>query len=48
MCLRPNELENKFNQLIKNYYINADCPYGDGKSSIHVADLISLQSDVNE
>ena len=33
MCLSPDELENKFDQLIKNYYINADCPYGDGKSS---------------
>mgnify|MGYP003114024913 CR=1 FL=1 len=46
MCLSPNELENKFNELIDEYNINVKCPYGDGKSSIHVADLISPQSDV--
>ena len=36
MCLTPDKLENKFNELVKNYTINADCPYGDGKSSLKI------------
>jgi UDP-N-acetylglucosamine 2-epimerase (non-hydrolysing) len=32
MCYEPNMLSNIVDEIIDNYEINEDCPYGDGKS----------------
>ena len=40
LCSSPNKLESKFGKLIKNYYIDEICPYGDGKSSLKVKNII--------
>ena len=40
LCSSPNELKAKFGKLIKDYYINAMCPYGDGKSSIIIKNIL--------
>ena len=36
----PTVLESKFGELIKSYYIDAPCPYGDGKSSFKIKDIV--------
>ena len=41
LCASPNELKGLFDYLIKNYYINTLCPYGDGYSSQKVKQIIS-------
>ena len=33
LCKSPHQLKEIFGSLIKNYYINQNCPYGDGQSS---------------
>jgi len=33
LCKSPQQLKEIFDSLIKNYYINQNCPYGDGQSS---------------
>ncbi len=33
LCKRPNELKKLFDKLLKNPYINTECPYGNGDSS---------------
>lgn len=33
LCKAPQQLKEIFDSLIKNYYINQNCPYGDGQSS---------------
>ena len=33
LCKTPQQLKEIFDSLIKNYYINQNCPYGDGQSS---------------
>jgi UDP-N-acetylglucosamine 2-epimerase (non-hydrolysing) len=33
LCSHPNFLSGLFGDLIENYYINTECPYGDGYSS---------------
>ena len=40
LCSSPNKLESKFGKLIENYYIDAPCPYGDGKSSFKIKSII--------
>ena len=40
LCSSPNELKDKFGVLIKDYYINRMCPYGDGRSSLKIKNLI--------
>ena len=40
LCSSPNKLESKFGKLIENYYIDAPCPYGDGKSSYKIKSII--------
>lgn len=40
LCPSPDELKNKFERLIKDYYINMPCPYGDGKSSFKIKNII--------
>lgn len=32
MCEEPNKLEKVLDGMIKNYIVNAECPYGDGRS----------------
>lgn len=41
LCPSPKELNLKFGNLIKNYYINEKCPYGDGKSSLKIKNIIN-------
>jgi len=40
ICKNPNELKEIFGELIDNYYINNKCPYGDGKSSIKIKNIL--------
>lgn len=40
ICDSPDKLNNLFNTLIKDFRINKDCPYGDGKTSIRVKSII--------
>jgi len=40
LCPSPNKLKIKFGSLIDNYYINEICPYGDGKSSLKIENLL--------
>ena len=40
ICKSPIKLANIFGLLKENYYINNICPYGDGKSSIKVKNII--------
>ncbi len=40
LCPSPDELKNKFGRLIKDCYINMPCPYGDGKSSFKIKNII--------
>lgn len=40
LCPSPKELTNKFVKLINNYYIDANCPYGDGQSSLKIKNII--------
>jgi len=40
LCSSPNKLESEFGKLIENYYIDASCPYGDGKSSFKIKSII--------
>jgi len=40
LCSSPNELKEIFDLLIKDYYIDSNCPYGDGFSSEKVIQLI--------
>ena len=40
MCLSPNKLKKLFELLNKEFYINMPCPYGDGKSSEKIKELL--------
>ena len=40
LCESPKNLEVLFNNLLKNYYIDLPCPYGDGKSSIKIVEIL--------
>jgi UDP-N-acetylglucosamine 2-epimerase (non-hydrolysing) len=40
LCGTPDKLENMFDELITNYEINEDCPYGDGKSSEKIIKIL--------
>ena len=40
LCPSPRDLIGKFEELINDYYINVDCPYGDGKSSLKIKNLL--------
>ena len=42
LCSSPDELGDKFNELIDNYHINANCPYGDGLSSEKILNILIL------
>ena len=44
LCESPSGLSELFGKLINNYYINTECPYGDGKSSEKVVDIIRKES----
>ena len=41
ICESPDHLFNMFDHLFKNYKINQECPYGDGKSSIKIKKIIN-------
>jgi UDP-N-acetylglucosamine 2-epimerase (non-hydrolysing) len=40
MCKTPNDLFPLFDKLIKNYYIDSPCPYGDGMASERIKNII--------
>jgi len=40
LCPSPEGLASKFGELIDNYYIDAMCPYGDGKTSLKIKKII--------
>lgn len=40
MCDSPNDLYDLFGKLIENPYISENCPYGDGKTSEKVLDIL--------
>ena len=40
LCPKPEELSFIFEKINKNYIINSHCPYGDGKSSFKIKDII--------
>jgi len=42
LCYQPYSLKELFNNLIDNYYIDADCPYGDGKSAHRIKEILRL------
>jgi UDP-N-acetylglucosamine 2-epimerase (non-hydrolysing) len=41
LCNTPKDLKYLFEDLINNSYIDADCPYGDGKSSYKIKKVIN-------
>jgi len=40
LCPEPSELPILFDNLIKNYYIDTACPYGDGEASEKILNII--------
>jgi UDP-N-acetylglucosamine 2-epimerase (non-hydrolysing) len=40
LCPKPEELNVIFEKINKNYIINSNCPYGDGKSSLKIKSII--------
>jgi UDP-N-acetylglucosamine 2-epimerase (non-hydrolysing) len=40
LCPKPEELNVIFEKINKNYIINSNCPYGDGKSSLKIKNII--------
>lgn len=40
ICSSPKKLNNIFETLIKDYYINNICPYGDGTSNLKIKNII--------
>ena len=41
LCKSPNDIFDIFKHCFENYYIDAQCPYGDGKSSEKIIGIIS-------
>ena len=40
LCPSPGDLMGTFGGIIDDYYININCPYGDGKSSLKIKNLL--------
>lgn len=40
LCSSPNNLASKFGSIKDSHYIDANCPYGDGQSSIKIKNII--------
>jgi len=40
MCGEPELLEDLVEEINKNYYVNAECPYGDGDSWVKITKLL--------
>jgi len=40
MCKLPKELHSLFEIINKNYSVDSECPYGDGKSSIKIKNIL--------
>lgn len=47
ICQSPDLLKDKFDSLIEKYYINTECPYGNGFSSEIVVELIRKEGGLN-
>jgi len=43
LCKNPKNLTSIFNEINNNYIINEGCPYGDGKSSVNIKNIIEQQ-----
>ena len=42
LCSSPEKLEKLFDNLIKNCYINGECPYGDGNSAQKIKKILNV------
>ena len=40
MCGDPELLENLFQEINNNYYVNSECPYGNGKSWENIKNIL--------
>jgi UDP-N-acetylglucosamine 2-epimerase (non-hydrolysing) len=40
LCHRPEQLKNLFDSVKNNYYINEECPYGDGTTSLKIKQIL--------
>ena len=40
MCKSPKELHSLFEIINKNYSVDSECPYGDGKSSVKIKNIL--------
>lgn len=45
ICRHPKELRNIFNKIKVNYKVNKPCPFGDGKTSHKILDILLKLSD---
>ena len=41
LCKDPNNLEFLFEEIVNNYFINSECPYGDGRSSEKILKILN-------
>lgn len=41
LCKDPNNLELLFEEIASNYFINSECPYGDGRSSEKILKILN-------
>tara|TARA_Y100000004_G_scaffold45659_1_gene50111 strand:+ start:890 stop:1906 length:1017 start_codon:yes stop_codon:yes gene_type:complete len=46
LCKSPDDLENMFYDIINDYKINEECPYGDGKSSERIINILKEKTNV--
>ena len=46
LCKSPDDLENMFYGIINDYKINEECPYGDGKSSERIVNILKEKINV--
>lgn len=45
LCEEPGDLQKMFSQLLTNYKINDNCPYGDGKSSEKIYEILKAKNE---
>lgn len=41
LCKDPNDLQFLFQEILSNYFINSECPYGDGRSSEKIFKILN-------
>ena len=47
MCEEPKLLENLVDEINKNYYVNSECPYGNGESWKKICELSQLKRKIS-